>query len=96
MLALTTSDDRELATRTLALIPKTVPVLRLDLDGGFLETALSSLIVSLLLTGWAGSARGIDPGRPGVPDFGRRLFRLPPGRRAKAPRGDKFGPTDAA
>ena len=28
------------------------------------------------ITGWAGEARGIDPGRPGVPEFGRRLYNL--------------------
>lgn len=96
VLALTTSDDRALARRTLALIPKTVPVLRVDLDGNFLETALSSLAVSLMVAGWAGGVRGIDPGRPGVPEFGRRLFRLPLGRASRATRSEVLGADDAA
>jgi hypothetical protein len=51
-----------------------------DLDGGFVEAALAALTFSLLFAGWAGTVKGIDPGRPGVPEFGRRLFRLPIGR----------------
>jgi haloacid dehalogenase-like hydrolase len=31
----------------------------------------------LRIAGWAGEARGIDPGRPGVPEFGRKLYSRP-------------------
>jgi hydroxymethylpyrimidine pyrophosphatase-like HAD family hydrolase len=39
---------------------------------------LLSLIAALRITGWAGAAHGVDPGRPGVPEFGRKLYHLPP------------------
>jgi hydroxymethylpyrimidine pyrophosphatase-like HAD family hydrolase len=76
VVAFTTDEDRGLATRTLALLPKSVPVLRADFPGGFFETSILSLLLALRLVGSAGAARGIDPGRPGVPEFGRRLFGL--------------------
>ena len=28
------------------------------------------------IAGWVGEHRGIDPGKPGVPEFGRRLYNL--------------------
>lgn len=95
VLALTTEEDRALATRTLALLPKSVPVLRVDLPGGFLQTSILSLLLALRLVGAAGSARGIDPGRPGVPEFGRRLFNLRASR-TKATQTPTLSDRDAA
>ncbi len=76
VLAFVTDENRALADRTLALIPADIPRARLELAGSSLATALGALVAALRLTGWAGAARGIDPGRPGVPDFGCRLYRL--------------------
>ncbi len=45
---------------------------------------------SFLLTGFAGEARGTDPGRPGVPTFGRRLYALQPRNRARTDRGPQI------
>jgi hypothetical protein len=77
VLALVSSDSEALAERTLALIPPQVPVARLRFDGSRNAALLGSLVAALCVTGWAGTARGIDPGRPGVPEFGRRLYHLP-------------------
>jgi hydroxymethylpyrimidine pyrophosphatase-like HAD family hydrolase/fructoselysine-6-P-deglycase FrlB-like protein len=86
VLAFITEVDRALAERTLDLIPSGIPQARITLAGGPSATALSSLVAALRITGWAGFARGIDPGRPGVPEFGRKLYNLPlprpPGRAA--------------
>ena len=76
ILALVTDADRALAERTLDLIPGDIPQARLSLPGGATATALLSLVAALRICGWAGVARGIDPGRPGVPDFGRKLYNL--------------------
>ena len=89
VLAFITAADRSLAERTLSLIPAGVPQARLAFDGGPSATALASLLAAIRIAGWAGSTRGIDPGRPGVPAFGRMLYRLPlprPRRRAGVPR----------
>lgn len=77
ILAFITEDDRQLAERTLSLIPDDIPVARIEIEGPPLAALLASLVAALRVTGWAGPARGIDPGRPGVPEFGRKLYHLP-------------------
>jgi hydroxymethylpyrimidine pyrophosphatase-like HAD family hydrolase len=77
ILALISSESEAVAERTLALIPPQVPVARLRFDGSRTAALLGSLVAALCVTWWAGMARGIDPGRPGVPEFGRRLYHLP-------------------
>ncbi len=76
VLAFVTSADRVLAERTLDLIPIGVPQARIVFQGGPSAVALASLLAALRITGWVGCIRGIDPGRPGVPEFGRRLYNL--------------------
>ena len=88
VLAFITTADRALAERTLDLIPAGVPQARIEFDGGPSAVAIASLLAALRITGWAGRTRRIDPGRPGVPEFGRKLYklRLPhPNRVAKLP-----------
>jgi HAD superfamily hydrolase (TIGR01484 family) len=77
VLALVGEEDVLLADRTLALLPKTIPTARLDFAGGAQSAQLLSLVAALRMTEWIGQARGIDPGRPGVPTFGRKLYHLP-------------------
>lgn len=76
VLALVTDADRSLAEHTLGLIPKHVPQAHIALGGGPSAAALGSLVAALRITEWAGFRRGIDPGRPGVPQFGRKLYHL--------------------
>lgn len=77
VLALYSPSGADLAERTLALLPAEIPIARLGLPGSPMATMLASLIAALQVTGWAGRARGLDPGRPGVPEFGRKLYHLP-------------------
>ena len=86
VLALTTSSDRVLAERTLNLIPKNVPRASIHLEGGPCAAALGSLVAALRFTAWAGEENGIDPGRPGVPAFGRKLYHLSAPRAQRSPR----------
>ena len=53
-----------------------MPIARINLFGSPTAVMIASLIAGFWITGWAGKARGIDPGRPGVPEFGRKLYRL--------------------
>jgi hypothetical protein len=76
VLALVTDDDRAIANKTLRLIPDDIPVARIDIPWRGLHTSLAALARALYIVGLAGEARGIDPGRPGVPRFGRRLYNL--------------------
>ena len=80
VLAFLTAPDRRLAERTLALIPPEVPQVPIVLHGGPNAAPLASLLATFWITAWAGRARRIDPGRPGVPEFGRKLYNLRPSR----------------
>ena len=89
VLAFITEADRALAERTLDLLPVDVPQARIAFAGGPNAAMLASLLAALRITGWAGGSRGIDPGRPGVPKFGRKLYHLPlprPQRVVRLPR----------
>ncbi|PLW67760.1 sucrose-6-phosphate hydrolase [Pseudohalioglobus lutimaris] len=76
ILFLTSEHDRDLAQRTLDLLPGTLAkqllVLR-DLNG--LEL-VAGILLSLYMTHWRGVHFGIDPGRPGVPEYGSKIYRL--------------------
>jgi hydroxymethylpyrimidine pyrophosphatase-like HAD family hydrolase len=69
-------DDRTLADATLRRIPKDIPRYEVSLKCTGPRATLESLIQALLLTGAAGVARNIDPGRPGVAKFGSELYNL--------------------
>jgi hypothetical protein len=77
VLALVGEEDLLLADRTLSLLPKSVPTARLDFPGNAQAAQLLSLVAALRMTEWIGQSRGTDPGRPGVPTFGRKLYHLP-------------------
>lgn len=69
-----------LADATLATLPTAVRVIRLEtpLDGA--AGTLDLLCASMRLMGVTATAAGLDPARPSVPDFGRRLYHLRSGR----------------
>ena len=74
ILSLETPDDNTIADQTLELLPKSVPTTRLKIahDGWLAD--LAGICEGFYLTGVAGREQGIDPGRPGVPSFGRKLY----------------------
>ena len=76
LLALSTPEERSLAKRTVALLPKSIPVMHLTTDQPGMLGGLRLLLEAMLLINDGGQKRGIDPGRPGVPDFGRKLYSL--------------------
>jgi hydroxymethylpyrimidine pyrophosphatase-like HAD family hydrolase len=84
ILALIGDEQAALASKTLELIPSEVPQARVDFMGPKDEQALAGLVVSLYLAAAAGQLRKIDPGKPGVPEFGRRLYHLAPSKRRNA------------
>lgn len=76
ILALVASEDSQLADKTLRLIPPDIPVARLEVPHAGPKAGLAALVAILHLVGHAGRTRGIDPGRPGVPPFGSRIYNL--------------------
>ena len=79
VIAMVGSDAKTLADRTLQLLPHDIPQLRIDFSGPEAWQALAGLVAGLYVSEGAGRAAGVDPGKPGVPEFGRRLYRLGPG-----------------
>ncbi len=76
ILAFSTPDDRKLALQTISLIPSSIPVVHIELQLSGIASQIASLVVALHIVYWASQVRGIDPGRPGVPEFGRKLYNL--------------------
>lgn len=76
IVALVTPDCEALARRTLGLVPSYAPaaVLRTDFDGP--AAAVDLTVQVMRMVGSLGAAAGIDPGRPGVKDFGRKMYSL--------------------
>ena len=80
VVALVTPGTSAIAESTLSLFPRSIPVVRLEttLDGPV--GTIDLLIQAFHLVERLGEVRGQDPGRPHVPEFGRKLYRLTPPR----------------
>lgn len=76
VLALVTSEDAKIADRTLRLIPDSVPILRIYTERSGPSASIDLLARVFFLVAAMGKERGIDPGRPGVPLFGSRIYHL--------------------
>lgn len=76
VIALITPDEKEIAERTLGLLPKNIPVLQLITEKRGPVGGLELLVKVLRLVDIVGGRKGIDPGRPGVPPFGRSIYHL--------------------
>jgi hydroxymethylpyrimidine pyrophosphatase-like HAD family hydrolase len=76
IIALITPDERSIAARTLDLIPENIPLLQITTDKSGPTGSLELLAKMLSLVYLAGTMRGIDPGMPRVPTFGRRIYNL--------------------
>lgn len=76
ILALSAPDTRNLAASTLELLPKSAPAVTIEFKCNTVDAALASALVSVHLAAFAGRARGIDLGRPPLPDFVMQLYKM--------------------
>ena len=76
ILAIYSKDEREIAERTLDMLPSSVPTVRMYLPYHGPMASLAAFGVVLQLVGLAGRFHDVDPGRPKVSAFGRRLYNL--------------------
>lgn len=76
VLALITPKDEILAEKTLALIPSNIPKLIIKSDCKSSLASIELLLKSFYFIDKLGEMQGIDPGKPGVPVFGRKLYNL--------------------
>lgn len=76
IVALVTPIERELAYKTIGCLPKNVPVIFIETELDSHAASIDLLIKAFSFVNELGMARGIDPGRPGVPSYGRLLYNL--------------------
>lgn len=76
IIALVTPMEKELATITIKNLPSDVPIIYIDTELTFPKASIDLLINSFRFIQDLGKARGIDPGKPGVPSYGRKLYNL--------------------
>ncbi len=76
IIALVTVEDKDLAYKTLGLLPDDIPVLKIISDYDSNYGSLELLIKSFYLVEEIGKLKMIDPGRPGVPSYGSKMYHL--------------------
>ncbi|MGA2658579.1 MAG: hypothetical protein ABSH34_13835 [Verrucomicrobiota bacterium] len=78
VIAFLTPSSARLARKTLGLFPRAIRVVKLETHTPGPAGGLELIFKVLRYTACVGAMRGIDPGRPGVPPFGRRIYHLGP------------------
>lgn len=80
VVALVTPGTAAIAESTLKLFPKSIPVVRVETTFEGPTGTIDLLLQAFHLIDRLGETRKQDPGRPHVPEFGRKLYRLTPPR----------------
>ena len=76
IIALVTPKCTELTAKTLDLIPNSIPVVKLSSNFDGPAASLNLLVKIMYVVKFFGSIKGIDPGRPKVAQFGRKMYNL--------------------
>lgn len=76
IIALVTPIERDLAHKTIGCLPKDIPVIYIETELESPAASIDMLLKSFRFVNDLGKARGIDPGKPGVPGYGRVLYNL--------------------
>lgn len=76
IIALITPNEKLLAEKTLAILPKNIPVIRIESTHSGPTATIDLLIKSFYLVNILGKLQDIDPGKPGVPAYGSKLYHL--------------------
>jgi fructoselysine-6-P-deglycase FrlB-like protein len=76
LIALVTQEEQKIAEKTLNLIPLGIPRLIIDSAKQNVYCSIELLLKTFWLVNSVGETFKIDPGRPGVPNFGSKLYHL--------------------
>ena len=76
IVALISPAEKDLATKTIKSLPTDVPVIYIETELDTPESSIEMLLQAFRFVNDLGETRGIDPGRPGVPSYGRLLYNL--------------------
>ena len=96
VIAFITPESAALAERTLQLLPSTTRVLEFKTKTPGPAGGLELILHAFRYTAFVGKQRGIDPGRPGVPAYGSRIFHLGPVVYTKCRRASNLAQLQAA
>lgn len=91
VIALVTPENEALARRTLDILPADVAKIELHSALAGPAATIELLIHVFYLSEALGKVAGIDPGRPGVPPFGRKLYHLKTGARSHSGTSARIG-----
>ncbi len=76
IIAIITPEEEAIALKTLAILPSSIPKLIIRTDTRGALSSIDLLVKSFYLVNTLGKIQHIDPGRPGVPAFGSKLYNL--------------------
>lgn len=76
IISLVGSSQENLVNKTLGLLPKEIPVLRLNFDDTSANGIIEALYYCFWIIGLISDISDFDPGRPHIDDFGRKLYHL--------------------
>lgn len=76
IIALSTPNEKEIANKTIQSLPDSIPRVQFVFNGDPITMSISAMVTAFHIVHLVGENRGIDPGRPGVPEFGRRIYHL--------------------
>lgn len=76
IIALITPEEEKITAKTLSLLPPDIPVLKIRSSYTDGMASIDMLEKSFHFVSRLGALQDIDPGRPGVPDFGSKLYHL--------------------
>ena len=77
LIALVNPNCEQLANKTIKLIPEYTPKIIISTNYEGPIATISLLIQIFYVVKFFGKIKNIDPGRPGVADFGRKIYHLP-------------------
>ena len=71
-----TPTEKELAEKTVGLLPSDIPILKIQTSRKNASSTIELLLKAFHFINKLGKMQKIDPGRPGVPAFGSKLYKL--------------------
>lgn len=76
IIALVGNTEKKLADNTLRLLPEDIPVLRFDVNDDTAEGMIEAFHYVFEIVGEASAIKNIDPGKPHIEEFGKKLYHL--------------------
>ena len=76
ILFLASEEDQDLVHKTMQLLPDRIEKAQVKIAEQAGAELIAGIALSIYMTDWRGQCFNIDPGRPGVPDYGSKIYRL--------------------